>query len=362
MPQTKKTTIDEHLLLLLRSFINKPRALVRLLRQESAETLVRELGRKEIDRHQRDIERDLRWLESDSHHLLLIEDEDYPSLLRETEDAPPALWLDGDRQSLRYQQLSVAIVGSRKASRYGRNRAIEIATQLAGQNIVVNSGLALGIDAAAHEGVLEADGITCAVLGTGCDEIYPKRHWRLAERIREKGLIMSEFPPGTPAYPGHFPRRNRIITGLSQAVIVVEAALRSGSLVSARLALAQGREVMAVPGPVTHANAKGCHQLIRDGAALVESAEDILRELGLLADTRLVCGAVPGDLTEAERALLTVLVENPLSIDELVMKLGYPVDEITVNLVSLEVLGLIYSEVGIYHAEAVSLQGSLGSG
>lgn len=312
---------------------------------------MRALSAEEKEKHLAAVEMDLRWLESSSHQLLFINDEDYPALLREIDDPPPALWLDGDQGQETLQRMMVAIVGSRKASQYGRHRALDFATELARQNIVVNSGLALGIDAAAHEGALAADGLTCAVLGTGCDVIYPKRHWRLADRIRENGLIVSEFPPGTKAFPSHFPRRNRIITGLSQAVVVVEAGLRSGSLVSARIALSQGREVMSVPGPVTHMNAKGCHQLIRDGAALVETGEDVLRELGLFSDARLQCGAYPGDLMPSEQALLSVLRENPASVDQLVYTLGHPVDEITVNLVSLEVLGLIYSEAGVYHVK-----------
>ncbi len=349
MSAPNETAIDENLLYLLREYANKPAKLVEALSVHSPKELVDRLEKPRSSEQSRQIEQDLRWLTQPGHDLVLFHDSDYPPLLRQISDAPFGLWTDGDRGCLSAQPPSVAMVGSRKASHYGRSQALTIATQLAGRGCTVISGLALGIDAAAHEGALQAEGITLAVLGSGCDQIYPRRHWRLADRIREKGLIISEFPPGTMAYPGHFPRRNRIVTGMSQAVIVVEAALRSGSLVSARLALAQGREVMAVPGPVTHPNTRGCHHLIRDGAALVESAEDVLRELGFLEDPLLRCGPDTDALSAEEQSLLDELMANPSSVDGLVELLGQAVDEITVNLVSLEVMGLIHSDGGVYH-------------
>lgn len=279
---------------------------------------------------------------------MLLDDPDYPLLLRQLDDPPLALWVDGDRSRLSSIDLAVSIVGSRKASQYGRHQSTKLAAELSRHGAVIVSGLALGIDAAAHEGALESNGVTIAVLGSGCDEIYPRRHWRLADRIREQGVIVSEFPPGTPAYPANFPRRNRIVTGLADAVIVVEAAPRSGSLVSARLGLSQGREVMAVPGPVSQQNTKGCHQLIRDGALLVETADDVLRGLGRLEDPRVAC--LPStNLSPAETRMLELLSLNPLTIDHLVAELGQEVDEVTVSLVSLEVMGHIFSEGGIYH-------------
>ena len=346
-------SLDEDMLLLLRSFANRPALLRAGLREQSPAALLATLDEAELAPHRNWIERDLRWLEAPGHDVLFWHDEDYPEPLREISDAPFALWLDGNRAHLQGELLSVAMVGARKASQYGRRQAHDLAAQLSRQGLVITSGLALGIDAAAHEGALASGGTTFAVLGTGCDEIYPRRHWRLADRIRETGLILSEFPLGTLAFPGNFPRRNRIVTGLARATIVVEAALRSGSLVSARLALAQGRDVMAVPGLVTQSNAHGCHQLIRDGAALIESAQDVLRELGLLEDSVICSGFDRATLSESEQTLIGILADDPSTVDELVSLLGQAVDEITVNLVSLEVMGLIYSEGGVYHLAAV---------
>lgn len=351
---TVPLALDEDLLLLLRVFANRPDLLRARLRELSPAALVADLGEAELAPHRKWIEADLRWLEEPAHDLLLWQDQDYPAPLREISDPPFALWLDGTREHLQGELLSIAMVGARKSSQYGRRQAQDLAGRLSRQGLVITSGLALGIDAAAHEGALASGGTTFAVLGTGCDEVYPRRHWRLADRIRETGLILSEFPLGTRALPASFPRRNRIVTGLSRATLVVEAALRSGSLVSARLALAQGREVMAVPGLVTQSNARGCHQLIRDGAALIESAQDVLRELGLLEDSVVCSGFDRGTLSEGEQTLVGILADNPSTVDELVLSVGQAVDQITVNLVSLEVMGLIYSEGGVYHLAAVA--------
>lgn len=350
--------VDEDLLVLLRSYVNRPALLLKRLAECSRAELVSILPEQERAAARHLAERDARWLEQPGHDLVFFHDAAYPEVLKEIDDPPAALWMIGDRRRLADLSFNVAIVGSRKASQYGRHQALQLATELCRQGAIVTSGLALGIDAAAHEGALVAEGVTLAVLRSGCDEVYPRRHWRLAERIRETGLILSEFPTGTQAYPENFPRRNRIVTGLSQGVVVVEAGLRSGSLVSARLALSQGREVMAVPGPVTQANARGCHQLIKDGAALVESSEDVLRSLGRLEDALLSCGSVNCDLSPEEHTLLAELSRNPSSIDELVSVLGQAVDEVTVNLVSLEVMGHIFSEGGIYHASTTAVESS----
>lgn len=350
--------MDEDLLVLLRSYINRPALLLKHLSERSCAELVSLMPEQERATALHRVEKDARWLEQAGHDLVFFNDTDYPDLLREIDDPPAALWMIGDRRRLADLSFNIAIVGSRKASQYGRHQAMQLATELCRQGAIVTSGLALGIDAAAHEGALAAEGVTLAVLGCGCDEVYPKRHWRLAERISASGLILSEFPTGTQAYPGNFPRRNRIVTGLSQGVVVVEAGLRSGSLVSARLALSQGREVMAMPGPVTQANSRGCHQLIRDGAALIESSEDVMRSLGRLEDPLLSCGSLIGDLSPGEKTLLAELSQNPSSIDDLVSALGQAVDEVTVNLVSLEVMGHIFSEGGIYHASATAVESS----
>ena len=205
--------------------------------------------------------------------------EDYPQLLREIADPPLHLWTEGDRAAL--SAPGVAIVGARAASEEGRTTAYEIAFDLARAGIVVISGLARGVDSAAHRGALDAGGKTIAVLGTGIDLVYPAENTELARRIAERGLLVTEFPLGSAPEDWHFPRRNRIISGLSKVVVVVEAREKSGSLITARLAADQGRDVMAVPGSVIDGRNRGANALLKDGAKLVESAVDILQELGL---------------------------------------------------------------------------------
>ena len=204
-------------------------------------------------------------------------DERYPTALRTISDPPPLIWLRGNAKAL--GGVSVGIVGSRRASVYGLQVAEQLAHELATYGITVVSGLARGADAAAHRGALAARGATTAVLGSGCDVMYPPEHARLAAEMLARGALVSEFPPDTPPRQSHFPRRNRIISGLSLAVVVVEAAERSGTLITARYGLEQGREVMAVPGNVLSGASRGCHALVKDGAKLVEGVTDILEEL-----------------------------------------------------------------------------------
>lgn len=227
------------------------------------------------------VEADLEWLDQASHHLLGWDDPDYPSLLREVPGAPAALFVDGDPTLLWMPQ--VAIVGSRSASEHGLALCRRFARALAAAGFTITSGMADGIDGAAHLAALEADTRTIAVLGTGADLVYPRKHRALAARIAANGALVSEFPPGTAAKPEHFPRRNRIISGLALGTLVVEAGLRSGSLITARCASEQGRDVFAIPGSINNPLARGCHQLIRDGARLTESAEEIIVELSALA-------------------------------------------------------------------------------
>lgn len=203
----------------------------------------------------------------------------YPPLLAEISDPPKCIWTRGDRGAL--TRLAVAVIGARAASQEGLIAAGEIAGDLARAGVVVVSGLARGIDSAAHKGALDGGGFTIAVLGTGIDVVYPAENHLLADRIAAHGLLMTEFPPGAPPEDWHFPRRNRIISGLSKAVVVVEAKEKSGSLITARLAADQGRDVMAVPGTVVGGRNRGANALLRDGAKLVESAVDILQELGI---------------------------------------------------------------------------------
>ena len=227
---------------------------------------------------------DLRWLEADNHHLILFGDSAYPTLLAEITNPPPLLFVRGDKSLLTHPQL--AMVGSRNPTRGGLENARAFASHLAAAGLGIISGLAMGIDGASHEGALEANGLTIAVAATGLDQVYPARHRRLADRIADNGAIISEFPIGTRPQAEHFPRRNRIISGMSMGTLVVEAAQRSGSLITARNAGEQGREIFAIPGSIHNPLARGCHHLIRQGAKLVETAEDILEELGPLLASR----------------------------------------------------------------------------
>jgi DNA processing protein len=218
-----------------------------------------------------------KWLENESNHLLTLADDDYPRQLLEIADPPPILYLKGRRELL--SRPALAVVGSRNATPSGLQNAEAFARNLSDAGFTIISGMALGIDAAAHRGGLAGGGASIAVVGTGLDLVYPARNKALAHELVERGLIMSEFPLGTPALAKNFPRRNRIISGLSRGVLVVEAALASGSLITARQAGEQGREVFAIPGSIHSPFSKGCHQLIKQGAKLVDDANDILTEL-----------------------------------------------------------------------------------
>ena len=343
---------DEHLLLLHRLLYARPARLWQLLQGETPRSLVsrieadRTIAGEITDEMRRGVSADLDWLSQPDHHLVIRGDADYPACLGETRDPPCLLFVRGCRDALQLAP-RVAIVGSRRASQYGLRQAATLAESLAKAGLVVVSGLALGIDTAAHEGALAGAGVTLAVLGTGCDQVYPRRNWRLADRIAGQGALVSELPTGIRAFPASFPRRNRIVTGLCSATVVVEAAEASGSLISARLALNEGREVMAVPGLVTNPQARGCHRLIRDGALLVETAVDILDELGL-GDLAPVGIGSPVTLSASQQVLLDCLAEGPQSIDMLCARLGQQVDEMGVDLVMLEVMGLVYVDAGHY--------------
>ncbi len=285
----------------------------------------------------------LAWLEQPDHHLLMWDDPRYPALLAELPDAPPLLFVAGDVDLLERPQL--AIVGSRRASRPGLDTAQSFARSLARGGFVITSGLALGIDGAAHLGALEAGGATVAVLGTGLRCIYPHRHKALAERIaREGGALVSELPLDSPPQASNFPRRNRIISGLSVGVLVVEASPSSGSLITARLAAEQGREVYAIPGSIHHPGARGCHQLIRDGALLVESVEHILEAL-----RGWQVGAPTAELAEPAaptHPLLELLFAAPHSSEALAAASGWPLPKVLAALTELELDGRVVSEAG----------------
>jgi DNA processing protein len=277
-----------------------------------------------------------RWLELDpSHALLTLADADYPPLLLATADPPPVLFAAGRRELLRFPAL--AVVGSRSATQQGVANAEAFAQHLARAGLTIVSGLALGIDAAAHRGALKAldDGAetsTIAVLGTGVDIAYPASNRALHEAIRSRGLLLSEFALGTPGIAHNFPRRNRIIGGLARGVLVVEAALRSGSLITARLAAEAGREVFALPGSIHSPTARGCHRLIKDGAKLVESAQDVLDELRI--DARVAERRAPRPA--AHDALLTALGFDPVDLDTLAARTGRDAGSLAAELLELE--------------------------
>ncbi len=225
------------------------------------------------------IEADLHWARGDNHRLLLFESPDYPSQLKHISLPPPVLFVEGNVEVLSTAQ--VAIVGSRRASNNGRMHAHWLAKELSEAGLTISSGLALGIDTAAHRGALAAKGSSLAVLGAGIDHIYPRSNVALAQELVNGGALVSEFPLHTEPMAANFPRRNRIISGLSLGTVVVEATIKSGSLITAKYALEQNREVFAVPGPVNSQGARGCHQLLKQGAKLVESPSDVLEELGM---------------------------------------------------------------------------------
>ena len=302
------------------------------------------------------LERDRRWLDHPSHHFLPIGSPQYPALLADLPDAPLGLFVRGNPDVLSLPQL--AIVGSRNPTSAGGDNAKQFAAHLARAGLAITSGLAIGIDAAAHRGALDAGGVTIGVCGTGLDIDYPRANAGLAAQIASSGALVSEFPLGTPATKSNFPRRNRIISGLSLGTLVVEAAVQSGSLITARLAADQGREVFAIPGSIHNPLARGCHRLLRQGAKLVETADDIFTELRSLAaalneDTfepaapprRKTRGAAKTAesttvfapvLDKEYEILLDALGFEPASVDVLIARTGLKADEVASMLLILE--------------------------
>ena len=295
------------------------------------------------------IESDLEWIEASGVRLIACTSPDYPPLLAQTRDAPPVLFVFGDASLLASPQL--AMVGSRSPTASGRATAREFAAYFARAGLTITSGLAFGIDAASHEGALLAGGKTIAVCGTGLDQVYPREHTALAARIREHGALVSEFPPRTPPLRANFPRRNRIISGLSLGTLVVEAARDSGSLVTAKYAGEQGREVFAIPGSIHNPLSRGCHRLIRDGAKLVEEASDVLAELRISFETQSLAQppAAPPEqppLDKEYEMLLDALGFEPASIDVLVERTGLPGESIASMLLILELQGRVAPHPG----------------
>ncbi|MEL4168196.1 DNA-processing protein DprA [Pseudomonas sp. ZS001] len=288
----------------------------------------------------------LAWLERAGQHLLMWDQPEYPAMLAQISDAPPLLFAADDPGILEKPQL--AMVGSRRASRPGMDTAAAFSRSLASAGFVITSGLALGIDAAAHQAALDVGGQTVGVLGTGLENFYPQRNRRLADAMIAQGsAVLSEFPLDAPPHAGNFPRRNRIISGLSLGVLVVEASVASGSLITARLAAEQGREVYAIPGSIHHPGARGCHQLIRDGAALVETVEHILEALRgwqrLPSTWEPVASAHP---------LLRLLHAAPLTSEALADASGWALPKVLAALTELEMQGLAVCDNGRWLARA----------
>ena len=264
--------------------------------------------------------------------LYSVDDPAYPRLLKEIHDPPPVLYLKGEIRP--EDERAVAIVGTRKASTYGLETARRLAADLAGQGITVVSGLAMGIDAAAHEGALAAGGRTIAVLGGGVDDPQPVCNAGLAARVSQNGALVSEYPLGYQPNIWSFPRRNRIISGLSLAIIIVEGSEQSGAMITARLGLEQGREVLAVPGRIDSPLSRGPHSLIKDGAKLVETVDDVLVEINLAASE--LPAAVPFQLTIEEQRIVSALGPDPKHLDLLAAKLSLPGHQLSAALLALE--------------------------
>jgi len=286
-----------------------------------------------------EVENTLQWAAQAGHALLTLADTEYPKQLLEIPDPPALLYVTGKVKLLCSSAL--AVVGSRNATPQGLKNAQSFARTFSEAGFAIVSGLALGVDSAAHRGGLEGRGSTIAVLGTGIDIVYPRRNQALAKEIASRGALVSEFPLGAPPNAANFPRRNRLISGLARGCLVVEAALDSGSLITARLAAEQGREVLAIPGSIHSPLSKGCHALIKQGAKLVESAQDVLEELG---EARAPDPAPSG--SGASHELLDKMGFDPLDIDELIARSGLTAEVVSAILLQLELKGKIASLPG----------------
>lgn len=300
------------------------------------------------------IDEEMAWLQAKpNRYCIHFQDPDYPPLLKQISDSPLCLFVEGYLECL--NQPMLAVVGSRNPTSLGAETALAFSYTLTQSGLVIVSGLAVGIDAAAHQGALNAKGKTVAVFGSGLGHIYPKKHIALTEAIlSKKGALVSEFPVYAKPKPFHFPKRNRIISGLALGTLVVEAALHSGSLITAKYATEQGREVFAIPGSIHHALSRGGHRLIREGAKLVETAQDILEELGPLFSAQSLPAQTFSNekngflLTKEYQAVLKCLDYTPTSIDTLVQRSGLMVNHIASLLLILELKGYVIGEQGTY--------------
>ena len=291
----------------------------------------------------RSVEHALAWQEQPGHGIVTLADAAYPGLLLEIADPPALLYCRGRTELL--NRPALAVVGSRNATAQGASNAESLARSFSVAGLTIVSGLAQGIDAAAHRGGLAGEGSTIAVLGTGIDVIYPQANAQLAADIAQNGLLASEFPLGTKAFGHNFPRRNRVISGLAQGCLVIEAALASGSLITARAAAEQGREVFAVPGSIHSPLSKGCHALIKSGAKLAESVDDVLSELGAFRRTGFASTRAPADASASaghdEEPLLACMGFDPVDVDSLCARAGLPAERVSADLLRLELAGRV---------------------
>lgn len=312
-----------------------PAQVLRATRVQLGRVVPESVAAAVLDRkHCPEIEQALQWVALPRHSVLTLADSQYPRQLLEIPDPPMLLYVAGDAGLLSLP--AVAMVGSRNATPQGLENARRFAKALSDKGLTIVSGLALGIDTAAHTGGMQGRGSTIAVLGTGMDIVYPRRNEALAREIEVKGAVISEMPLGVPPKAGNFPRRNRLISGLSRGCLVVEAAIDSGSLITARLAVDQGREVFAIPGSIHSPLSKGCHALIKQGAKLVESAQDILEEFGLREQDRGVAPA-PGE----SNVLLAQMGFESCTIDQLIQRTGLTTGVVSAMLLELELEGKI---------------------
>lgn len=289
-----------------------------------------------------------KWLVEPNHHIICLDCPSYPASLATIADPPPLLFIKGSPEHLLSPQ--IAIVGTRSPTPQGKNHAFRLAKSLAESGLTVTSGLALGIDGEAHRGAIAGHGVTIAVVATGLDSVYPSSHKKLAESVVDNGVLVSEFPLGTPPRPGHFPRRNRIISGLSHGVLVVEANTKSGSLITARFANEQGREVFAMPGPVNNPCTRGCHSLIRAGATLVEEVEHILQELtgplGCWKPVQQSADDVDTQTSKIEKQVLNAMGFEVCHADEMVLRTRLSSQIVAGLLLELELNGKIVTVPG----------------
>lgn len=283
----------------------------------------------------------LEWLQTEQNHLITLADPLYPKALLEISDPPPLLYAKGQTKWLNTP--GIAVVGSRNSTPQGEKNAEDFSQALAHHGYTIISGMALGIDGAAHRGALKANGATIAVVGTGLDVVYPSRHRELAHQIAERGLILSEFPLGTPSKAQNFPRRNRIISGLSIGCLVIEANVQSGSLITARLAAEQGREVFAIPGSIHSPVSKGCHQLIKQGAKLVDHIQDIVDELCGISTQNISADQV---IPQETNPLLDLMGFEPISMEALIERSGLTSDGLSAMLLMLELESKVASLPG----------------